>query len=208
MRASRYQRHRQVLAVPHAAEDLHRAVDHAAEHVHCHARHQAALAEQAFGVEHHIVEPQLGVARAAQAHHRLFAAEGAALQALVDKKERDFLATLGFAGDGGNKKEVAHQAVADEVLVAAEVTAAAVFQGRPGGDACGVRAGIGLGDRDRADAIAAHGGPQPALDLVLQRCEFLADEAADEAADGVDQQALLVGPGEVDHTAVVVAAVV
>lgn len=149
----------------------------------------ACLTEQGDGLQHHVVEEQLDVGRAAQPHHGLVLAHGQAGQGIVHQEHRDLFAAGLVACFGRHQEEIAPQAIADEVLATVEHPAAVGLLARRGADALGVRARARFGDGDGAGALAPHRGAQPAFDLcaaaLQQRLVDVAEGAADEDVAGV-----------------------
>ena len=89
-----------------------------------------------------------------------------ARQRRVDDEQRHAVVARVGIGLGDEREEVRTRAVGDEHLAAVDAPDVAVAR-RAGADRGDVRAGVGFGDRDRADLRARDRGPQPALALVV-----------------------------------------
>ncbi len=115
----------------------------------------------------HVVERDLG--GVARAHAQLLQRPGHRHtgQIRVDEEQRDAAVPRAGLGLDDERQEVGPGAVGDEHLAAVDDPRLAVSY-RARRDVGDVRAGVGLGDGDRADLLARDRGPQVALTLFVR----------------------------------------
>ncbi len=124
------------------------------------------LAEEVAGGCHDIVEEEFVRVRAVLADLVQWAAAAEAGRVGLDDDQRDPLRTLGRVGGAGHHDEVCAAAVGDEDLGAVDPPSVAGAFG-PSPDRLQVRAGRGLGHRQRPDELTGGHFRQPAVALFL-----------------------------------------